>query len=80
MKHLPTPLLGGLDGSYRASCAKDSDCDREDRVDYLLEALGSFFLSAEEARGQVEDGIECDKVTAHSRGSTGPDPSKYCLV
>ena len=49
-------------------------------MNYLLEALGSFFLSAEEARGQVEDGIECDKVTAHSRGSTGPDPSKYCLV
>ena len=43
-------------------------------MDFLLESLGSFFLSAEEARGQVEDGIECDKVTAHSRGSTGPDP------
>ena len=43
-------------------------------MDYLLETPGSFFLSAEEAEGQVEDGIECDKVTARSRGSTGPDP------
>ena len=35
----------------------------------------SFFVSAEEPRGQVEDGIECGKVTTRSRGSAGPDPS-----
>ena len=43
-------------------------------------AQGSLFVSAEEPRGQLEDGIECGKVTTHSRGSPGPDPSKYCLV
>ena len=36
----------------------DSDYDKEDRVDYLPE---SFCVSAE-ARGQVEDCIECGKV------------------
>ena len=41
---------------------------------YLPEAPESFFVSAE------EDGIEGDKVTAHSRGAVGPDPGKYCLV
>ena len=40
----------------------------------------SFFVSAEEPRGQVEDGIKRGKVTTPSRGSPGPDPSKYCLV
>ena len=38
------------------------------------EAPESFFES------QVEDDIECGKVTARSRGAVGPDPSKYCLV
>ena len=38
------------------------------------------FLSPGEARGQVEDCIECGEVTARSGGSAGPDPSKYCLV
>ena len=32
-------------------------------------------VSAEEARGQVEDCIKCRKVTARFRGSAGPDPS-----
>ena len=32
----------------------DSDYDEEDRVDDLPEHLESFFVSAEEARGQVE--------------------------
>ena len=45
----------------------------------LHEAPRSFFVSAEEARGQVEDGIKCSKVTALSRGAVGPDPSKHCL-
>ena len=49
-------------------------------MSYLPEAPESFFVSAEEARGQVEDDIECGKVTARSRGAVGPDPSKYCLV
>ena len=49
-------------------------------MDSLPEAPGSFLVSAEEPRGQVEDAIECGKETAHSRGSAGPDPSKYCLV
>ena len=49
-------------------------------MNYLPEAPESFFVSAEEARGQVEDNIECGKLTAHSRGAVGPDPSKYCLV
>ena len=57
----------------------DSDYDGEDRVDYLPEHPGSFFVSAEEARGQVEDCIECGKVTARYRGSAGPDHSKYCV-
>ena len=57
-----------------------SDYDEEDRVDDLPEHPESFFVSAEEARGQIEDCIECGKVTARSRGSAGPDPSKYCLV
>ena len=47
---------------------------------YPPEAPGSFFVSAKEPRGQVEDDIECGKVTTRSRGSSGPDPSKYCLV
>ena len=47
---------------------------------YLPEAPESFFASAEEARGQIENGIKCGKVTARSRGAVGPDPSKYCLV
>ena len=47
---------------------------------YLPEAPESFFVSAEEARGKVEDDIECGKVTARSRGAVGPDPSKYCPV
>ena len=34
------------------------------------------FVSPGEARGQVEDCIECGKVTARSGGSAGPDPSK----
>ena len=49
-------------------------------MDYLPEAPGSFLVSAEELRGQVDDGIECGKVTACFRGSAGHDPSKYCLV
>ena len=49
-------------------------------MSYLPKAPESFFVSAEEARGQVEDDIECGKVTACSRGAVGPDPSKYCLV
>ena len=58
----------------------DSDCDEEDSMDDLPEHPESFFVSAEEARGQVKDCIECGKVTVRSRGSAGPDPSKYCLV
>ena len=58
----------------------DSDYDEEDKVDDLPEHPESFFVSAEEARGQVEDCIECVKVTARSIGSAGPNPSKYCLV
>ena len=58
----------------------DSDYDEEDRVDDLPEHPESFFVSAEEARGKVEDCIDCGKVTACSRGSAGLDPSKYCLV
>ena len=39
-------------------------------MDYLPEAPGSFLVSAEElSRGQVDDSIECGKVTARSRGS-----------
>ena len=38
-------------------------------MDYLPEAPESFLVSAEEARGQVDDSIECGKVTARSRGS-----------
>ena len=49
-------------------------------MDALPEAPGSFFVSAEEPRGQGEDGIDCGKETAHSRGSAGPEPSKYCVV
>ena len=49
-------------------------------MDYLPEAPGSFLVSAEELRVQVEDGIECGKVTARSRGSADYDPSNYCLV
>ena len=49
-------------------------------MDDLPEHTESFFVSAEEARGQVEDCIEYGKVTARSRGSAGPDPNKYCLV
>ena len=37
----------------------DSDNDEVDRVNYLPE---SFFVNTEEARGQVEDCIECGKV------------------
>ena len=44
---------------------------------YLPEAPESFLVSAEEAIGQVEDRIECCKVTAHSRGAVA---SEYCLV
>ena len=32
-------------------------------------APGSFFVSAEEPRGQAEDGIECGKVASNSRPS-----------
>ena len=46
-------------------------------MSYLPKVPESFFVSAEEARGQVE---ECGKVTGRSRGAVGPDPSKYCLV
>ena len=49
-------------------------------MDYLPEHPESFFVSAEEARGQDEDCIICGKVIARSRGSAGPVPSKYCLV
>ena len=49
-------------------------------MSYLPEAPESFFVSAEEVRGQIEDDIECDQVTARSRGAVGPNPSKYCLV
>ena len=49
-------------------------------MDDLPEHPESFFVNAEEARGQVEDCIECGKVTTCSRGSAGLDPSKYCLV
>ena len=47
---------------------------------YSPGAPGSFFVSAEEPRGLVEDCIECGKVTTRSRGSAGPDPSKYFLI
>ena len=47
---------------------------------YLSEAPGSFSVSVGEPRGQIVDDIECGRVTARSRGSTGPDSSKYCLV
>ena len=40
-------ILDGLDGSYRAFSAVESDYDEEDRVDYLPEHPGSFFVSAE---------------------------------
>ena len=43
-------------------------------MSYLSEAPESFFVSAYEARGQVEDDIECGKETARSRGAVGPDP------
>ena len=46
-------------------------------MSYLPEAPKSFFVSAEEARGQVEDNIKCGKVTARSRRAVG---RKYCLV
>ena len=49
-------------------------------MSYLPEASESFFVSAEEARGKVEDDIGCGKVTPRSRGAVGPDPSKYYLV
>ena len=49
-------------------------------MDDLQEHPESFFVSPGEATGQVEDCIECGKVTARSGGSAGPDPSKYCLV
>ena len=49
-------------------------------MDYLPEAPGSLLVSAEELRGQVDDSIECGKVTTRSGGSAGHDPSKYCLV
>ena len=39
-----------LDGSYRAFSAEDIDYDEENRVDYLPEHPGSFFVSAEEAK------------------------------
>ena len=54
----------------------DSDCDEEDRVDDLPEHPESFFVCTEEARGQIEECIECGKMTARFRGSAGPDPSK----
>ena len=38
----------------------------------MMENKVSFFVSAEEPRGQVEDVIECGKVTTRSRGSAGP--------
>ena len=41
--------------------AVDSDYDEEDRVEYLPEYPESFFVSAEDARGQVEDRIELVK-------------------
>ena len=47
---LVSTLLDGLDGSYRAF-------SKEDRVDYLPEHPGTIFVSAKEARGQVEDCI-----------------------
>ena len=49
-------------------------------MDYQPGAPGSFFVSGEGARGQVEDRIECGKEIARFRGSAGPDPGKYCLV
>ena len=49
-------------------------------MDSLPEAPGSFLVSAEEPRGQGKDAIKCGKKTARSRGSAGPDPSKYYLV
>ena len=49
-------------------------------MDYLPEAPRSFLVSAEELRGQVDDSIECGKVTSLCRGSAGHDPSKYSLV
>ena len=55
-------MLGGLNCSYRASLARDSDYDKENRVGYLPEAPGTFSVRADEARGQVEDCIVCDKV------------------
>ena len=64
-------VLDRLDDSYRAFSAVDRDYDEEDRVDYLPEHPESFFVSAEEARGQVDDCIECGKVSPRSRGSAG---------
>ena len=49
-------------------------------MNYYLDGPGSFFVSAEVARGQVKDCVECVKVTACSRGSAGPDSSKYDIV
>ena len=37
-------------------------------------------VSAQKARGQVDDCIECGKVSAHFRGSASPDLRKHCLV
>ena len=56
--------------------AEDSDCNGEERVGYPPGAPGSYFVSAEEPNGQVEDGIECGKVITCSIGSAGPEPSK----
>ena len=46
----------------------------------IYQSIQRALVSPGEARGQVEDCIECGKETARSGGSAGPDPSKYCLV
>ena len=43
-------------------------------------APGSFFVSAEEPGGQVEDGIECGKVTTRSRGVSTAWYGCYIIV
>ena len=49
-------------------------------MDCLPEHPGSFLGSAKDARVQVEDCIECGKLTALSRCSVGSDPSEHYLV
>ena len=48
----------------------DSDYDEEDRVDDLPEHPESFFVSAEEARGQIDDCIVLEVLLAQIPVST----------